>query len=106
MGRPAVLEFLDQDYRYKSVAMRTLRDSGLTPTRSAGNRTRDCYIKGNDFALQRRTSIHILKRKQLHRGLWPIVLYSFSLYILILRISPLDVINPLIRCFKSHLNRS
>ena len=33
---PAIVEFLDQDYRYRSVAIQITRDAGLAPIRQAG----------------------------------------------------------------------
>ena len=41
---PAVGSFLEQDYRYKSVATKTLHDVGLVPVRIAEDRTRDCFV--------------------------------------------------------------
>ena len=46
--------FLDQDYRYKSVATEIPYNAGLTPVRTAEERTRDSCMQGNDSAAAQR----------------------------------------------------
>ena len=53
---PVIVDFLNQDYHYKSVATQISRDYGLTLIRPAGDRTRDGRERDSDsFGSQQRT---------------------------------------------------
>ena len=55
---PVVVDFLDPDYCYKSVATQIRQDVGLGPARTVGDRTRDQCVRDSysACALWRRTN--------------------------------------------------
>ena len=60
MSLPAVVGFLDQDYRYKSVVAWISHDAGLALVRTVGNRTRTPAFEAMSLK-----SLHSLNRFQI-----------------------------------------